>query len=59
MRNASYRGIPCWYNPVNDELKGKNWFYDFIVSLNIWFDFHVLRMEGLPIWVEVDEMEKK
>ncbi len=59
MRNANYRGIPCWYNPVTDELKGRNWFYDLLVSCNIWWDINVLCIESLPIWVEVDELEKK
>jgi hypothetical protein len=28
MRNATYRGIPCWYNPINEEVRGKNFNFD-------------------------------
>ncbi len=59
MKNASYRGIPCWYNSVTEELKGKNWFYDLLISLNIWLDFNVIKIDSLPLWIEVDEIEKK
>lgn len=31
-RNASYRGMPCWFNPINDELKGKNKLYEFLLK---------------------------
>ncbi len=55
MKNATYRGIPCWYNPIDNELKGKNWLFDILISFNIWWDFNVLLLEELPLWIEVDE----
>lgn len=58
FKNATYRGIPCWYNPVLEEVKGKNWFFEILISINIWFDFNVLLIESLPLWVEVDESER-
>jgi len=58
QKNSSYRGIPCWYNPVNDEIRGKNWFYDLMVSACLWFDEKVLALDSFPIWVDVDELEQ-
>lgn len=57
-RNACYRGIPCWYNPITDEIKGKNWMYDHLISIVIWFDTEILMIEAFPLWVEVDDLEK-
>ena len=57
-RNARYRGIPCWYDPITDAITGKNKFYDFLISVMIWIDFNVFLEEELPIWVEVDDLEK-
>ena len=57
-RNSSYRGIPCWYNPITDEIKGKNWFYDQLVSIFSWFDLNVLALDAIPLWVDVDELEQ-
>lgn len=57
-RNAYYRRIPCFYNPITDELKGINRFYDWILSITLWFDVNVVQMEEFPIWIEEDELEK-
>ncbi len=59
MRNATFHGIPCWYNSVNDELIGKNRFLDFIVGILLWFDLKILLLDAIPMWVEVDELEKR
>jgi hypothetical protein len=56
-RNASYRGIPCWFNPINDELKGKNKLYEFLLVIMLWIDINIFEVEEFPIWVEVDELE--
>lgn len=58
MKNATYRGIPCWYNPVNDQLKGKNKFYELLIRLNIWFDCNIFDVDEFPLWIEVGEREK-
>jgi hypothetical protein len=58
MRNASYRGIPCWYNPINEEVIGKNWMYDKIISFLIFVDVYLLEVEEFKLWVEVDQLEK-
>ncbi len=58
QRKARYRAIPCWFDTTTDELTGRNWFYDILVDINIWFDLNILELDELPIWVEVDEPEK-
>lgn len=32
-KKASYKGIPCWYDTVTDELIGRNMFYDFLLEI--------------------------
>lgn len=49
MKKAKYRGIPCRFDPVTNELEVSNWFFDFLVDINIWWDFDVLGLEELPI----------
>lgn len=58
-KNATYRNIPCWYDPETDELTGKNWFYDLMVEINLWFDFNILGLEEMPIWIDVDDEYKQ
>ena len=57
-RNAKYRAIPCWYNPLTDELKGKNWFYEILLWVVIWIDVNLVEVDEFPLWVEMDELEK-
>ena len=52
IRNARYRGIPCWFDLETEELIGKNWFYDFLVDINVWLDINVFDVEEFPIWIE-------
>ncbi len=58
MKNASYHGIPCWYNPINEEVTGKNWLFDKLISVLILIDVYLLRVEEFQLWVEVDKLEK-
>ena len=55
MKRAKYRGIPCYYDKFTNELETDNWIYDKLIDLNIWFDFEILQLEELPIWVEQDD----
>jgi len=55
MKKAHYRCIPSYFNPETNELIGRNWFWDILVGINVWFDFMILEIEELPIWIEVDE----
>ena len=53
--NAFYRSVPCYYDIVSGEIVGRNWFYDLLIGINVWWDFKVLNLQELPIWLEVDE----
>ena len=55
---AYYRRIPAYYNPSTDELMGRNWFYDQLIELNVWFDIYVFNLEELPILVKTDDEEQ-
>jgi len=54
-RKAYYRIIPCYYNPINDELWGRNWFWDFVLGIVLWVDVNILEVEGFSIHIEKDE----
>ena len=56
--NAKYRGIPCWYNKFNEEIKGKNLFYDILIDIAIWIDINIIEVEEFPIWIEIDNFQK-
>ena len=58
-RKARYRGIPCYWNPVNDEIVGRNWFYDKLIDIMIWIDLVIIDVDEFPLWVEIDEIEKE
>jgi len=58
MRNALYRGIPCWYNPINEEIKGKNQLFEYLLRLIVWIDVNIVGIDAFPLWVEVDNLEK-
>jgi len=62
--NAYYRSIPCYGKQMANELVegyneidliGQNKLYDILLDLNLWWDIQVLKLEVLPIWMEVDE----
>ncbi len=57
-RNATYRFIPCWFNPITDELIGKNKFYNFILGIMLWIDININEVDEFPIWIEIDDLEK-
>ena len=57
-KNARYRGIPCRYDNVSEEIEGNNWFYDILIEIMIWIDININQIEEFPIWVEVDDLEK-
>lgn len=57
-KNAKYRGIPCYFNVINNEIIGKNFFYEFLINIIIWFDINIFMVSEFPIWIEVDKLEK-
>lgn len=54
-RKAFYRGIPCYYNPCNDMLWGRNWLYEILLNVTIWIDINVVNIDEFPIWIEEDK----
>lgn len=52
MKKAYYRNIPAYFNPANNELCGRNWFYDKLIDINIFFDVHIVRVTEFPILIE-------
>lgn len=56
-KKAYYRKIPAYFNEETLELRGRNKFYDWLISINIWFDVNILRLDGFPILVEKTEKD--
>lgn len=54
-RNAFYRGIPCYFNPINNELKGRNIIYDFFLNITLWFEIIFTNLDEFKIIVERDK----
>jgi len=63
MKKAYYRGIPIYYNPCNEDIKGRNWFYDILVDIMLWLDVNILFMfnhdDGFRIWMEIDDKDQE
>jgi len=38
MKKARYHGIPCWFNPVTNEIIGRTLFYDLLIDLVLSID---------------------
>ena len=55
MKKARYRGIPAYFDVFTGELKGRNWFYDLLIDVNVWLDVNIFLVEEFPIWIEEDE----
>lgn len=54
MYKAHYHGIPCYFNPDTHELRGRNWFTDKIVFFLIWFDYYMLYLDELDVYIDSD-----
>lgn len=59
MKKAYYRMIPAFFDPKTNEIKGRNWFYSFLIDLNIWFDVNVVKVEEFPILVEEENLDDR
>lgn len=55
FQDARYRDIPALYDETTGEPKGKNWFYDILIDINLFIDLRILRLEEPPIWIATDE----
>lgn len=49
---ATHRSIPCFYNQCNEELWGRNKFWDILLSIALWIDVNVFMVDELLLWVE-------
>lgn len=49
---AYYRRIPAYFNEDTNELKGRSFFYDLLISINIFIDNEILRIDHFPILIE-------
>ncbi len=58
FKKAFQRKIPCYYNEETHEIKGRNWFYDQLVGINIFIDFEILGIVELPILVKIDDEDE-
>ena len=36
-----------------------NWLYDLLIDIALWVDINVINVDEFPLWVEVDELEKR
>ncbi len=49
---AYYRRIPAYFNPKTNELKGRNLFFDLLISVNIFIDTEILKIDHFPILIK-------
>ena len=56
---AMYRKILVYFNKFTDEIKGRNNFYEFLLTICIYCDMKILGKEEFPLWVEVSDDEKE
>lgn len=63
MKRAYYRGIPIFYDPCTEDIKGRNWFYEILVDIMLWLDVNILFMfnndDGFRIWMEIDDKDQE
>lgn len=51
-RKAKYRKIPAYFDMETNEIYGRNWLFDKLIDLNIWFDVNVVKVNEFPIEIE-------
>lgn len=54
---AYYREIPCYFNPLNNQIWGRNDFYEILLQIAIWIDINIVLVDEFPVWIEKDEKE--
>lgn len=54
MKKAYYRLIPVYFDPITEEIRGRNWLYDQFLAFAIWFDIHIVEVEYFPIHIEIE-----
>ncbi len=41
--------IPCYYHELTENIEGRNWFYDRLLEIAVWYDFEF--SDGFRFWV--------
>ncbi len=54
-RRGYYRGIPIYFSEYENEIWGRNGFYDALLSVMLWIDIEIFEEEDFPIWLEDKE----
>ena len=57
IRTAKYHGCKCYFDDETNELQGRNWLWDWLVSINLWLDLNVFGLEELPVWIDLTDEE--
>ena len=57
IKKAKYRGIPAYFDLDTNEIQGRTFLYDILISVNIWIDVHIVGVEEFPIEIKVDDDE--
>jgi len=54
-----YRNLPIFSNPHTHEVYGRGYYSELLVSIMIYVDIHVIRIDGFLIWTEGTDEEIK
>lgn len=55
MKKAFYRGIPCYFDIMTSEIKGRDFITDVLLQIMIWMDVNVFQVDGFPIEIEDED----
>lgn len=48
---AHYRGVPCYFNQITNEIEGRNWIYKILLDQAIWYDMEF----GDGFYIRIDD----
>ena len=51
-KDASFYGIPCWYNLTTADVIAKNKLCDMLINIAIWIDVNIFLTEEFKIKVK-------
>lgn len=57
MKTGTYRSIPIYIKKARYDfldIEGKNYFWDLLVKLNLWWDLKVLELDIEELPIEID-----
>jgi hypothetical protein len=57
FQKARYRRIPCFFNKDTNELIGRNFLYNILMNIVLWFDINIIYVENFNIMLEFDPFE--